>query len=135
MTNNRKKDNPVILMSMRKKDWVLEVLGVFLLILYWVVLSLKYPTLADNIPSHFDSKGNPDAYAAKSFVWELPRIATILYLLMTVLAFFPRYFNYGVVDITAENAKKEYGAASTSIRYMKGIVLITFMLISGFLVF
>ena len=107
-----------------------EVVGFLLLLGYWTFLFKIYPDLPENIPSHMDIKGNIDRYSDKTSVWGLPRTATILYALLTLCSFFPRYFNYGVVEITLENAEKQYTSAVILIRYLKISVVVVFMTIT-----
>lgn len=51
----------------------------------------NWAALPDLVPRHF-SGGLPDAWGEKSNVWVLPSIGAGLYVLLTVLSFFPRIY-------------------------------------------
>lgn len=127
MPINRKQIRPAVPFRWTKRDVLLEAIGFAAIILYWGVLLLKSPGLADRLPTHVEGI---DDVASDAINSTLPKVASVLYALMTLLAFFPRYFNYGVVEITEENAEKEYRSVSTFIRYLKLTVLIIFMIAS-----
>lgn len=130
MGNLNKKLRPDIKISLSKSDLYWEIFGFLLLIGYWVFLSTIYSSLPESIPSHMDIKGNVNSYSNKASVWALPKTATILYALLTLCSFFPKYFNYGLVEITLENAEKQYTWAVRLIRYLKISVVIVFKIIS-----
>lgn len=127
---NKRLIRPDVKILLSKSDLYWEVVGFLLLVGYWTFLFKIYPDLPEIIPSHMDIKGNIDGYSNKTSVWELPRTATVLYALLTLCSFFPRYFNYGVVEITLENAEKQYTSAVRLIRYIKISVVIVFLIIT-----
>ena len=45
-----------------------------------------YDQLPDQIPSHFNGKGEPDAFSKKSSIWMLPIIGTAIFLFLHYLA-------------------------------------------------
>jgi uncharacterized membrane protein len=96
---NRKLIRPDVKITLNKSDLYWETVGFLLLIGYWVFLSTIYSSLPESIPSHMDIKGNVNSYSNKMSVWALPKTATILYALLTLCSFFPRYFNYGVLRL------------------------------------
>lgn len=52
--------------------------------------------LPDRVPTHFDAAGTPNAWGSPGAIILLPVIACAVYLLITVVAFFPQSFNYPV---------------------------------------
>jgi uncharacterized membrane protein len=58
--------------------------------------------LPGRIPIHFDAAGNPNGWGKPSALLELPVVAVVLYLGMTLVARIPSAFNYPV-RVTAEN--------------------------------
>ena len=69
-----------------------------LAVLVWITWQALYGPvpLPDRIPTHFDAAGNPNGWGPPSTLWLLPVVAAALYLLITVLAQFPKAFNYPV---------------------------------------
>lgn len=127
---NKKLIRPDVKISLSKSDMYWEIIGLLLLIGYWLFLFIIYSSLPESIPSHLDVKGNIDGYSNKTSDWTLPKVATILYALLTLCSFFPRYFNYGIVEITLDNAEKQYTSAVRLIRYLKISVVIVFLTIT-----
>lgn len=110
-----------------------EIFGFLLLISYWVFVIKIYPSLPEIIPSHINIKGEIDDYASKSSVWSLLNVPSSLYVLLTIVSFFPKYFNY-MVEITVDNAEKEYRKAVGIIRFLKIIILILSFSITLFII-
>lgn len=77
----------------------LEFVGVAALgVLCWITYNALYSLdrLPDRVPTHFDAAGNPNAWGSPFGMVVLPVIAGVLYLLMSVVSFFPDSFNYPV---------------------------------------
>lgn len=60
-------------------SWAI-LIALFLLPVYY------YNDLPDQIPSHFNAKGIPDDYNAKSLIWVLPILGTGVFLLLHFLS-------------------------------------------------
>ncbi len=67
---------------------MLEVAGIASLIAIVFLPLINYAGLPDEIPSHFNFKGLPDAWSSKSSIWALPIIAAVLYIGLSALNFF-----------------------------------------------
>src|SRR5690606_14309116 len=111
-------------------DKVLEAICATLLVVYWIVTIIVYNSAPETIPVHFDLNGTVDLYGLKSQLWSGARIVTAIYLLITIVNFFPRYFNY-TEEITQENADVEYARASRILRILKLVVILVFVCISA----
>ncbi|MGD0628173.1 MAG: DUF1648 domain-containing protein [Terracidiphilus sp.] len=77
----------------------LEVIGIALLaLLAWITWSaLNGPNpLPQRIPTHFNASGEAEAWGSPSTLWLLPIVAAIVFLLISVVALFPRSFNLPV---------------------------------------
>lgn len=126
------KKRPVVKLVLSKSDKLIEALTLGLLVLLWVFLYWKFSTLSEVIPSHFDVKGNVNGFADKSFLWEMPAIATVIYLLMTIANQFPQTFTYPE-EITKENALSEYTTATRTLRVLKFVVVVVCGLVVFFI--
>lgn len=124
----KKKNRPKISVKLSRIDILFEILGVVCLFGLWLIPTLYYPDLPETIPTHFDGKGNPDAYGGRLSIFEMPVIATVLFVGLTVLNRFPHIFNYPV-EITAENAPRQYQMATEMIRLLN----LSMVLIFGFI--
>ena len=84
--------------------------------------------MPETIPTHFNFKGEADGYGSKSDLWILPGIAILIYSLFSILNRFPHIHNY-MVNITEENAMKNYRFSSRMLRFVLLSVLVLFTLI------
>ncbi len=75
---------------------VLQVLGLLLLIAATVFVLLRWRTLPETLPTHFDVAGLPDEYGGKSSLISLLVVGWVAYLLFTVLSYFPQTWNLPV---------------------------------------
>jgi len=72
---------------LREALTLLAVLGpVAYLCLYWQSI----PAI---LPTHFGFDGQPNAYSPKSFIWVLVAVSVGMYVFLTVIARYPRFFN------------------------------------------
>lgn len=119
---------PVIKLPFTLFDKSIEVIGLLVLIGFWVFTLYYYPTLPDTIPTHFGGDGEPDGFGSKEMILGLPIVSTILYLALTIFSHFPHKMNYSVT-ITAENAEVQYRIMSRMIRVLKVVVLLIFWIL------
>lgn len=109
-------------------DRLLDVAAWLLVVTIWILVAVNYDSLPDEIPTHFDLRGRADAYGDKSTIWGVPAIATLLVIMLSFFQRMPHRFNYPV-DITAENAERQYTIALRMMRVLKLVVAAIFMLI------
>src|SRR5512135_219814 len=119
-------ERPKIEIGRTNTDDILEILGWASLIFMWALTILKYTSLPESIPTHFDVSGKVDSYGSRSTILFLPVLSTILFAGMTILNKYPHIFNYPV-PITKENAERQYRNATRLIRYIKLILVVTFL--------
>ena len=81
------------------------------------------------IPVHFKITGEIDRFGHKSSLFELPLIATVLYLILTIVNRYSHLFNY-MEKITVDNAKEQYKSATTLLRFVKLFVIVIFLIIT-----
>ena len=94
----------------------------------WLLLFLNYSELPEIIPTHYNASGEIDGVGEKSSLIHLPTVATIIYIVLTLLARYPHLFNYSP-EITEENAVRQYTIASAMVRYLKCSIVLIFFLI------
>lgn len=126
---NKRIKRPDIKLKWSFREKIIEVFTLGLLISYWLMVLYFSSTLQGGIPIHFNFRGDPTTYGNKENLWTLPKHVTAIYVLLTVVSFFPRYFNY-LEEITPENAEVQYKKAVITLRILKIIVLLVYMAIS-----
>ena len=80
---------------MKPKLWhhIMTGLGAALLLAATVFVLVRWSSLPEQIPSHFDAAGNPDGYGGKSGLIVLLVFFWFMYALITVCSFFPSTWN------------------------------------------
>jgi len=110
-------------------DKLFEIAGWLLISVVWGFTLTNYPNLPETIPTHFNGAGEADGFGGKATILTLPFIASILFIVLTILNKFPHLFNYPT-NITHDNAFKLYTNATRLIRYLKLIIVFIFGLIA-----
>lgn len=83
-----------------------------------VMLIVSWNSLPKNIPIHFGLFGTPDSYGEKSRLIVWPVIFVGLYIVLTFLERFPRFFNFPF-KINESNAEYSYKTAREMLVIMK----------------
>ena len=131
-------NRPKLTISLSNLDKKIELLSKLFLGILWAITLVAFFNLPDIIPTHFNAKGEVDDYGSKLTLFILPVIATLLYLLLTLINKYPHVFNYPTT-ITSQNAEQQYTFATKMLRYVKlaiilifsGITLFTFLTSKG----
>lgn len=112
---------PQLHLPLRSADWLLEVVAVAGLVAFIGLVAANYSGLPEQIPHHFNLKGEPDAYGSKKMLWWLVGLGVGLYVLLTVIKRYPNTFNYSQKS-TSENIAHQYTMATRMIRVVKAII-------------
>lgn len=124
VTSNR----PILKLPLMPFDRSIEVLGLLLLIGFWIFTVNFYPSLPEIIPTHFGGGGEPDGFGSKATILGLPIVSTVLYLMLSIFSRYPHKMNYSTT-ITAENAEVQYRIMTRMIRVLKVFVLLIFWIL------
>jgi uncharacterized membrane protein len=116
---------PIIKIPLRTIDWILEVVALLMLTGTVIFIFNSYASLPDKIATHFNSKGEPDAFGSKSTLWLIMGINIFIYGLLSLAARIPHKFNY-LIEITEENAARQYQVAIDMMRGLKVITMFVF---------
>jgi uncharacterized membrane protein len=118
-----------IKLELTATDKAVEIAGWISVLAVWCLTIVKYNSLPDIIPIHYNAAGVADGFGGKATILTLPLISTILFVGLTFLNKFPHIFNYPT-NITKENALRQYTNATRLIRYLKFILVVVFGFIS-----
>ena len=72
---------------------IAEILSAIVIIVTFTALILYWPQIADKIPSHYNSAGQPDAWSNKSMLIALAVVQIVLFIGITVLSLVPKIWN------------------------------------------
>ncbi len=116
---------PKIKPSYNFSEKLVQAMALFSLIGLIALTVSAMPGLPEKIPTHFGANGSPDDWGGKGSLLLLPMISAVLYVPLTILERFPWVYNY-VVEITEENAARQYRLARETLEWLKLITTALF---------
>ncbi|MCW5910939.1 MAG: DUF1648 domain-containing protein [Cyclobacteriaceae bacterium] len=116
---------PKLKIEMTRLDWAIEAIAFMIWAGTILFLILNFRRTPEEIPTHYGTSGVPDAFGSKDTLWLLAGISTLLYALLTWIANYPHWYNY-TVEITPENAERQYTIAVRMMRILKIVIMIIF---------
>ncbi len=116
---------PKIIIKKDNTDKAIEGIGLAALFILVFLPLYYFNELPDEIPRHFDHKGDPTAFSSKNIIWLFPTIGALTYLALALLTRIPHLYNYPKL-ITAENAKRQYKGATRLIRILNTVIVSIF---------
>ena len=87
-------NRPKIKIYLSRVDKFLEVAGIVLLIIIWILTILNYCESSIAVPIHFNLSGKPDGYGDRLTLLFIPIIPTVIYFAFTKMNKYPHLFNY-----------------------------------------
>jgi uncharacterized membrane protein len=97
---------------------IIEASALVILLSTFAYVITNWNTIPEQIPSHFNFQGQIDSWSSKNFVFFPVLVSLFLYLLLTVVSFFPSMWNMPV-KITEENMEQAYHYTRNMITILK----------------
>lgn len=72
--------------SFQAVDYIILGSAIAILLFSWIYSAMEYAELPDQIPSHFNSKGEADDYSGKAILWGMMALFTLLTGIIFLLA-------------------------------------------------
>ena len=104
---------------------IIEIITAALLLLMFGYLISIWSSIPDIIPSHYDFAGEANAWSGKSSILIMPLVGAGLYLIITILSFFPQVWNTPV-RITEKNYLFVYQNIRSLVSYTKLVLVVVF---------
>ncbi|MEH6538185.1 MAG: DUF1648 domain-containing protein [Psychroserpens sp.] len=123
-----KTNRPKINVPWEPLDIIVDLISITLFILMLVYTIMYYGDLSGSIPTHFNVLGEADSFNDKIYIWLLPIIGTVTFLLLFFLNTKPHIHNH-MVNITKENALKNYSFSTRVLRFTNLFIAIIFAII------
>ena len=111
--------------SYTKAQMVGEILCLAVLLFTALGLWLRWPGIPGRIPTHYGFSGEADAWGSKDSLWILWLVQAGLYLLLTVVTFFPKVWNTPV-PVTEANRNFVYSTTLSMLIVMKLVIVCVF---------
>lgn len=111
-------------------DIIMEILGLIMLIGTPLYLLIRWSSIPDKLPMHYNFAGEIDRWGGKGEILFLVVMVWILYLMISLVEHFPSIWNTGV-QVTSENRARVY----RTLKYMVKTLKLVMTLIFTFLIF
>lgn len=95
----------------------------YLFFIIWLSVFVYYPDLPNEIPTHFNGRGQADAFGSKQSIWILMGVFSSIFIGIYILNKYPHLHNY-TVKITEENALKNYRFSTRVLRVVNFLNLL-----------
>lgn len=125
MAFQKKSDRPIIKLPFISIEIILEFIAAISLIFMIGTMFYAWPSIPEVVPRHFGFTGEIDTWGNKKFLHFPLTPAVIIYIILSALTRFPHIYNYPV-NITVENAERQYRTARTLIIALKAEIVLTF---------
>ncbi|MEZ5041004.1 MAG: DUF1648 domain-containing protein [Saprospiraceae bacterium] len=104
----------------------LKSFNVIVLIAMFIFAISNFAGLPDEIPTHFNAKGEANAWGSKMVLFFIPGICVFLFGMMHLISTLsPKSYNFPV-KLTAENAKRQVDLAR---QFMQGLNALIFVML------
>lgn len=104
---------------------LLETITAVILAWAFYIVILAWNTLPDKIPAHYNFAGEVDSWGSKGGILFVPITMLFLYVLLTLVSFFPSVWNMPV-QVKVENKVKAYEVTKTMLITLKLELVIVF---------
>lgn len=115
-------------MRTTKFDLMMNSIAVVVLAAATLFLLLNWENLPERIPSHYNFKGEPDAYGGTGSLIFLMVTGWIIVLMMCILGKFPKYWNTGVERTPANEA-----VINRIVKDMMGVMIVSISLLFSYM--
>ena len=126
-------NRPILNLPGTNAERALEAVGLLLLLGWLAYTASVWSTLPERVPTHFGVSGAVDAWGGRLSVLILPLVGSSLYLVLSVLQRFPRFYNYPV-RVTAQNAATLYRLGRQLLLWVKVLTTCTLAFLFGTIV-
>ena len=114
---------PKITVPQNSTDLWIDRFSFLLFFIIWLSVFVYYPDLPDEIPTHFNGRGQADAFGSKQSIWVLMGVFSSIFIGIYILNKYPHLHNY-TVKITEENALKNYRFSTRVLRVVNFLNLL-----------
>jgi len=114
---------PKITIPKNSTDLWIDRFSFLLFFIIWLSVFVYYPDLPDEIPTHFNGRGQADAFGSKQSIWVLMGVFSSIFIGIYILNKYPHLHNY-TVKITEENALKNYRFSTRVLRVVNFLNLL-----------
>jgi uncharacterized membrane protein len=120
-------DNPAKL-PVAPAERILQIVAIAAVVALLAFAVRVWPELPATVPTHFGFSGEPDRWGSRAWLLVLPAMATLLFVVLTLLERAPQIYNYPI-EVSSTNAPRVYVIGRQLVLSLKLIVVVTFAVI------
>ena len=113
-----KNNQPVLHLPKTRVEKIMDIVSLLLIVINLAYLISVWNTLPEQVPIHFNGKGEVDGWGGRVVIWLLPTISLFLWFGLTIMERVPHLFNYPI-EITEKNAVFQYKNARMMSLFLK----------------
>ncbi|MCO0599105.1 DUF1648 domain-containing protein [Peribacillus butanolivorans] len=118
-----KKNHPVLKLPKTVYEKLIDIFSLIIIVLNLIYLINEWSTLPDQVPIHFNAKGEADGWGGRAVIWFLPIVSIFLWSILTTLERVPYIFNFPV-KVTEQNAERLYKNAQVMSVILKAEIIV-----------
>ncbi len=127
MKTTTNQNRPKLKLEMSQTDRFIEAGSILLLLGTWILAIWNFRYLPEMMPSHTNLAGEIDGYTSRIWIFLMPVISTITFVMMMILSRYPHVFNYPL-EVTEETAPRVYAFSVRMVRTLNlGVVALFFL--------
>jgi uncharacterized membrane protein len=115
-------NRPVLKIKKTPLEIALNIASLLLFIGSVLYLLMKWPSLPNRVPMHYNFFGEVDKWGSKGMIFLHPIIGAVLWISLTIFEKFPHVYNY--IGLTEENIEQQYKNGRIMINVIKNEILI-----------
>lgn len=121
-----KTNQPVLHLPKTGVEKMMDSISLLLIVINMIYLISVWSTLPEQVPIHFNIKGEVDGWGGRAVIWLLPTISLILWFGLTMMERVPHFFNFPI-EITEKNAAFQYKNARMMSVFLKVEIILFFL--------
>ncbi len=122
------KNRPRLKIPMTVMDKVSEAASALIVGLTTILFLFRFKSISSEVPMQYDLTGKVSRMGSRSELFLLLGVLIVLYFGLTLLQRYPHTYNY-LVDITYDNARRQYSLAVRMMRWLKLMMVGLFSLL------
>ncbi|MEI7027024.1 DUF1648 domain-containing protein [Paenibacillus sp. y28] len=116
---------PKLSIPRSKLEMIHDGLSIAVLLVMFIYVIKVWGQLPEQMPIHFNARGEPDGWGGRGSLFFLPGLSVLLAAGLSLLSQFPHTFNYPN-PVTPENAPRQYANARRMLSWMKLELVVLF---------
>src|SRR5665647_1280270 len=124
---------PLLTIPKTQTERLHSIVAIAVLLLNFSYFAVKWADLPNTVPIHFNGAGDADGWGSRYVLIILPLLALVLFIGLSVISKYPYKFNY-LVEITEENARKQYTNGRLLVSWLKLEIVLLFGYIEWYIV-